>query len=199
ACALSAGLLALTLAACAPKVEVFSYQYDSKLDEVFIKKDVDFSVYEAVIVDQIEVWYPTEAEPSPENRARAEANLERARSLFREAINDALDDRYRVVESAGPGVLRLTAEFVDLRSVPAGGAVPAELERFEFRTEPGHVTMVARLLDARSGETLARAADLGKRASVGGDGKVDWDAVRYDFDYWAEVFAEWMDRVHPEI
>lgn len=190
--------LALAAAGCGPRVQVYSYQYGTQLDEVFIKKEVDFSTYDAVMVDKINVWYPTEAEPTGENRVKAEANLTRARALFRDAIRNALGDRYRVVQQPGPGVLRLTAEFVDLRSVPDGGAVPDELARFEFRTQPGHVTMVARLRDSQSGEVLARAADLGKKASTGGDGTVDWDAVRYDFEYWAGTFAEWMARVHGD-
>ncbi len=58
--------------------------------------------------------------------------------------------------------------------------------------------MVAQLFDSRSGDRLARAADLGKQESIGGDGLVDWDAIAEDFDYWADVFSSWLDQVHRQ-
>ena len=92
-------------------------------------------------------------------------------------------------------VLRLHVEFVDLRAARQDADVPGDLSRYEFRTRPGHITMIGQLFDARSGEQLARAADLGKQQSVGGDGLVDWDAIASDFEYWANVFSAWMDRI----
>jgi hypothetical protein len=186
----------LLLAACSSTVNVYQYQYESRLDEVFVKKDVDFTRYRSVIVNDIDVWYPTQASPSPENKAKSDANLARARTLFRQTIRDALSDRYAVTDKAGKDVLRLTAEFVDLRSLPEGADIPSEMDRYEFETKPGHITMVAQLRDSKSDEILARVADLGKKQSAGGDGVVDWDAIVYDFDYWAGIFAEWMDQVH---
>jgi hypothetical protein len=188
----------LGLGACSSKVTVYQYQYESRLDEVFVKKDVDFTRYRAVIVEDVDVWYPKEASPTPQNQKKAEANLAKARHLFRETIRDALSEHYQVTDEAGKDVLRFIAEFVDLRSIPADGKLPAELDRYEFETKPGHITMVARLLDSKSGDVLARVADLGKKESAGGDGVVDWNAIGHDFEYWAGIFREWMDQVHGQ-
>ena len=190
--------LALILGGCTSKVNVYSYKYEARLDEVFVKQGVDFARYKAVIIDDVSVWYPTDRAPSPENLEKAQANLARAQDLFRETIRTALSEDYPVTDKAGKDVLRLQAEFVDLRALPPGSPIPKELERYEFRVQPGHITMTARLLDSRSGELLARGADLGKLESVGGDGVVDWGAITYDFEYWAGSFREWMDEVHGE-
>jgi len=177
---------------------VYQYRYESRLDEVFVKQGVDFTRYQSVIIDDVNVWYPADHAPSPENAAKAQANLERARRLFRQTISDALSEDYPVTDKPGKDVLRMNAEFIDLRALKPGAEIPREVARLEFETRPGHITMTARLMDSRSGEVLARVADLGKEESAGGDGVVDWDAITHDFDYWGSIFREWMDEVHGE-
>lgn len=179
-------------------VEVYKYQYDSTLDEVFVKQGVDFSRYTAVIVDQVSVWYPEEFAPSPENADMAQANLARAQDLFRQTIADTLSDRYTVTDTPGKNVLRLHVEFIDLRAVPERSSPPLELARLEFKTRPGHITMTGELFDSISGEQLARVADLGKQQSTGGNGVVDWDAIASDFEYWANIFSAWLDNIHVD-
>jgi len=176
--------------------EVFEYQKDSRLDHVFLKKGVDFSRYKSVMIDAISVWYPTKSKPSNENAPKAKANLAEAQELFRQMIADALADEYPVTEKPGKDVLRVHAEFVDLRSIAPGGIIPAEFSSKKFDVKAGHITLVAQLLDSRSGKVLARAADLGKYESSGGDGVVDWDAIKADFRYWAKTLRTWMDEVH---
>ena len=193
-------LFALTtsmfLTSCSSTVEVYQYQYDSTLDEVFVKQGVDFSEYNSVIVDQISVWYPDKYRPSPENLQQITENLDRAQYLFRETIIHALSDRFTVTDRAAKGVLRLHVEFVDLRAAQLDEDVPGDLARYQFETKAGHITMTGQIFDAESGELLARAADLGKQQSVGGDGRVDWKAIGSDFEYWANVFSSWLNSVH---
>jgi len=177
-------------------VEVYQYQYDSTLDEVFIKQDVDFTRYNSLMIDQVSVWYPDAYSPSPENAAKVQENLAKAQDLFRESISTAVSDRYSVTDTAGKNVLRLHVEFVDLRAAQAKSDVPGDLTRYDFKTQPGHITMIGQLFDSSSGEQLARAADLGKQQSIGGDGRVDWEAIASDFEYWANVFSAWLNRVH---
>jgi hypothetical protein len=191
-------LLCAALVSGCSTVEVFQYQNESRLDHVFIKQGVDFSRYTAVMIDDINVWYPDEFAPSPENADRIRENLALAQDLFRQTIADALDERYQVTDMPGRNVLRVAVEFVDLRAVKGGARVPSELARYEFNAQPGRITMVAQLFDSRSGERLARAADLGKQESIGGDGRVDWNAIAEDFNYWAEVFSAWLSQIHGQ-
>lgn len=194
------GLLLLILAtACARNINVYRYQYDSTLDEVYFKEGVDFSRYDAVMIDGISVWRPSAHVLSPEDAKIARANLARAQDLFLQTVRDAIADRYPVVNKPGKGVLRVQVEFIDLRALGPGEPLPADLNRLRFRTRPGHITMIARLLDSTSGEQLARAADLGKQESHGSYTLVDWEAIASDFDYWARIFRGWLDRMQGEV
>jgi hypothetical protein len=177
------------------RVEVYRYQYDSKLDDVFIRQDVDFSRYRSAIIDDVSVWYPDKFAPSPENAEKAKSNLAKAQVLFRESISNALSDRFTLTGKPGKDVLRLHVEFVDLRAARSESDIPEDLARHEFNTKPGHITMIGQLFDSRSGELLMRVADLGKQRSEGGNGVVDWDAIASDFEYWASVFSAWTDRI----
>jgi hypothetical protein len=191
-------LSTFALLSCSTTVEVYTYQYDSTLDEVFIKQGADFSKYNSVMIDQVSVWYPDAYAPSAENAKKVEANLAKAQELFQETMAQAFSDRYTVVDEPGENVLRLHVEFVDLRAAREDVDVPADLSRYEFKTKPGHITMIGQLFDSKSGEQLARASDLGQQQSAGGNGRVDWDAIASDFEFWANVFSSWLDRVHGE-
>ncbi len=188
-------VLLLGLVACTT-TNVYQYQYESRLDEVFVKSGVDFTQYKSVIIGAISVWYPTPADDAGVDMKRIRANIAKAEKLFHAIITDVLDDDYLVTTTPGKGVLKFQAEFIDMRTIAEGGQVPAEFSRYEFAVKPGHITMIVRLLDSASGEVLARAADLGKEQSAGGDGIVDWDAIASDFEYWAAIFREWLDEVH---
>lgn len=182
---------------CTQTVNVYQYQYDTTLDEVYFKKGVDFSRYKAIMVDGISVWRPKAHVLSKEEAAIARENLAQAQALFDETVKNAMSDRYPIVTKAGKDVLRIQVEFIDLRALAPGEPLPEDLNRLRFRTKPGHITMIARLLDARSGEQLARAADLGKRENFGSYTLVDWEAIASDFDYWALVFRAWLDKMQP--
>ena len=188
--------LVLIVSACASKVEVFDYQPEARVDEAFIRQGADFSGYDAILIDSISVWYPNEAAPSPENADRAAANLERAENLFKQVIQDAIQEGYRLADKPGKDVLRFHVEFLDLRSIPAGGFVPLDIQQKKFKKAPGHITLVAELQDSKSGEVLARVADMGEKESKGGDGVVDWDAIEADFRVWGQMLRTWMDEVH---
>ena len=188
-------LSAVFVLSCSHSVVVYRYQYDSTLDEVFIKQGVDFRRYKSIMIDDISVWRPTEHVLSAENAQLARANLAQAQELFHESIRKALADRYPVTDRKGKDVLRVQVEFIDLRALSPGDPLPRDLNRLQFRTKPGHITMIARLLDSRSGDQLARAADLGKQESTGNYSLVDWDAIASDFDYWTLVFRGWLDGI----
>jgi hypothetical protein len=190
-------LAALIVSACTT-VEVYQYQYDSTLDEVFVKQGVDFSRYDTVMIDKVSVWYPDKYAPPPERLEAINANLEKAQDLFRDSIINAISDSYAITDKPGRNVLRLHVEFVDLRAAEKDEDVPGDLARYQFNTKAGHITMIGQLFDAHSGEQLARAADLGKQQSIGGEGRVDWNAIASDFDYWADVFGAWLNRVHKQ-
>jgi len=184
----------LVLAAAGAAAE-FTRLADSSLDQAYVREGVDFSAYDALLLDAISVWYPEAAAPARENQPQAQANLARAQGLFREAIAAAVGDAYEIVEQAGPHVLRVHAEFVDLRALAPGEPVPEALRDYSFRVQAGHLTLVASLHDAASGRELARAADLSPRESHGDVLNVDWTRIERDLRRWAAIFADWLLEV----
>jgi hypothetical protein len=180
--------------ACTHQIQVYEYKSDFLLDHVFVKKGADFSRYQSIIFDEVSVWYPKDDRPSPEKIASVRANLAMTQEIFYSTLSSALADRYTIRTKPAKNTLRLEVQFIDLRALAPGSPVPADLARYVFRTQPGHITMVARLFDAKTGDLLARVADLGKRASAGGEAVVDWEAIASDIDYWARVFRAWLDQ-----
>jgi hypothetical protein len=173
----------------------FSKLDGTRLDHVYVRDGVDLTAYHALLLDAISVWYPTVSAPADTDSDVARVNLERAQELFRDAIVDAVGASFAIVERPGAGVLRVHAEFIDLRSIGPDEPLPADLARYSFRTKPGHVTMVGTLYDSLSGEELVRAADLSPRGSRGDTLDVDWARVDADLRVWAGIFADWLTAV----
>ncbi len=170
------------------RVEVFQDLRDARLERVYLKQDVDFSRYTAVLVDPVSVWYPPGRGPD----ATDLGTIER---LYRDAMTAALADRYPLVTSPARRALRLHVEFVDLSGLAPDEEVPPALRRYRFPTAAGHLTMVGELSDAATGEVLARAADTGiGQLWVGGSG-LDRESLAIDFRRWARIFRNWMDEV----
>ena len=158
-------LFAVSLVSCST-IEVYQYQYDSTLDEVFVRQGADFSRYTSVMIDPISVWYPDEHAPAPENAGKVADNLAKAQVLFRETIAKALSGRYTVTDNPGRDVLRVHVEFADLRAAQEGTAVPGGLDRYEFEVKPGHITMTGELFDSRTGDKLAQIGRASCRERV---------------------------------
>ena len=51
-------------------------------------------------------------------------------------------------------------QFIDFTDTPVSEEALAWARRFRFNVEPGRVTMVAELIDARTGNTVLRMADM---------------------------------------
>jgi len=185
-------MVLLFLSACA-SVDVYEYQNDSRADDVYIKQGVDFSRYNSVQIRAISVWYPNDAAHPDENVSGR--NIAKAQNLFKQVMIDELGDNYKVVDQPARDALWLHVEFIDLRSLNPGDPIPAEVRGKKFRTQAGHITLVAELRDSVSEEVLARAADLG-RQSQGGPGIVEWDKIEADFRKWAVMLRDWMDDIH---
>ena len=184
------------MSACATHTTViYDYQNDSRVDDAYIKRGVDFTKYKSIQIRTISVWYPNGVLHPDEDVSAA--NLIRAQDLFRQTMIDELGINYNVVDEPADNALWLHVEFVDLRSLQPDDPIPTEFQRMKFPTQAGHITLVAELRDSVSEEVLARLADLGSR-SKGGQGIVDWNAIESDFRYWAQLLREWMDEVHGQ-
>lgn len=149
-------------------------QPNTRLDAVFVRPDAEVRAYTSVMLDPIEVsfarnWEPNRGGRSGLNRLNAE-DLEAIRTdlaqLIREVIRAELErGGYKLVDTAGPDTLRVTAAIVDLY-VTAPDTMPAGRSR-TYTANSGRMTIVAELRDSMTGEILARAVDARSGRNTG--------------------------------
>ena len=159
---------------------------------VFVAAGADFSAYDAIVIDSVAVW---EADGS---KAISEEDGKLLTAQLYQALQDELSKDYRIVDRAGPGVLRLRAALSEAKAakvvrstvttiVPTarvlttvagvGGDVQALVGRARIEGE---------LTDSVTGRRLMAAVDArsGGKTLRGGFG--EWKDVRHSFDFWAE-------------
>ncbi len=186
-CAAVAVCAVLLVAGCT-RVEVYQEIGDARLQRVYLKENVDFSAYHAVLIDSISVWYPPGRGPD------AQA-LQTIDALFQQAMRKALRGVYPVVDTPARDALRVHVEFIDLSAVAPDQDIPPALQRYRFDAAPGRITLVGELKDSVTDEVLARAADSGiGELWVRGE-VLDRDSLEIDFRRWAIIFRDWMDEV----
>lgn len=164
---------------------------DSRLDEAFAAPGMDLSPYTKVMVVPGEISYHRE---SYQLTARQVARMSR---YFGEALIDELEDGgYSLVESAGPDVLLVKADIVDLMvnrpTEPSVGRTTI------FTATSGEMTLTGELRDSTSGELLARFSDRQRPRSywARSTSVSEWSEARRAFDFWAEILRERLDAFH---
>ena len=150
------------------------YKIDhSRVDEAFIKPDVDFGAYKGLWVKSLE--FADKLEPD-KNRSRSSFDRpgasweprEQDRELLRKAWADVTQtelgekSRYSIAEQKAPGVLLIQAKLVEVElTAPVDDAKSRNVSaRSAIYTETsGSMTMELSLYDAVSGEKLAYFRD----------------------------------------
>ena len=165
------------------------------LDAVFVEQSAALDGYHSVIIDPLSVWFGDSDASSDDPEG---GHLPEFRSAYAAAFTEQLASHgFELVDVAGPGVLRVHVEIVDLM---VNGYSTEQLEwaeRFSFPTAPEHLTLVAEFSDASSGNVLVRIADLGLPNEV----QDVWSTVRRSFDDWATTLADVIstDREVPAL
>lgn len=177
---------AVLLAACV-EVTTTSYvrQSNSIVEQAYVQPGADFSKYTKLMTDGLEIYYPQSDAKPPEEA------LERIRASFRKAFTDAIGDDYEFVDTAGPDVLRIKAQLIDMKVIGAGADYTAS-GRLQDLVARGELTFLMEMIDSESGSVLARAADRTTDISTAGDA-AQWDEVDRAAVYWAGLFRNWLD------
>ncbi len=171
-----------------------------RLDAVFMRPGVDFSVYSGVVLDDPELAFRT---PNRAERQFPLATEQRTQfhDLLSESFINALaeNDRPALVTEGGPGVLRLKVRVQDItatippRASGTGGRASIALEAV------GEATLVLELEDSETNELLARAWDT--RAAQGiamstSDGPVTrWEDVERLCERWANSVRRGLETL----
>ena len=112
-------------------------------------------------LEPVSVWYPTESATTPDRVATLRDWA--ARELGTAFIANGLE----IADSPGQNTMIVRIQFIDFTDTPVSAQALAWKRRFAFDVEPGHVTMVAELIDASTGDTVVRMADMQNEAASG--------------------------------
>lgn len=163
--------------------------------EVYWNPGVDFSTYNKLILEKIQVMCCSEhklREPSPEE-------LDRLSLEFRNAMKSRLGRYYQIVDEPGPGVMRLYPALTEAKKsvVPLdmittlypSARVLSEIKKVTTGTEAfvGSASVEIKLTDSTTDEVLFEEID--RRG--GGKSVEKWSTnslhdVELIFDYWAD-------------
>ena len=157
--------------------------------------------YVAMIVDPVEIYVVSDADPS----SIPEEGLSALRGYFQYAITSAVADAFPIVDEPSPLALRLRSALVGVDV--SEGAIEGELS--DETAEPlaqsiiiGDVTVEFELVDSVSGEVIAAAVDsatLGSGAQISAThfSRMErFEAAKSAFDEWAGRLRDFLDEVH---
>ena len=177
----------LSLSACTKTVVTGSFDRvpNTAVEYAYVNEAADFSQYTKLMNGGLEIYYP-EGEEAPDP-----ADIDRIRSYFRDAFAAAIGGDYEVVDTPGPGILRVSAQVIDMK-MTSGGATFDASGRLRDVVAHGELTFLMEMSDSVSGQVLARAGDKSTDISAGED-DATWDDVRRAAEYWAGLFRNWLD------
>lgn len=124
------------------------------LDMLFTSTTADVADYERVYLEPVSVWYPADGAAALD---RVDTLRDRAASELGSAFAAS---GLEVVDAPGCDTMIVRVQFIDFSDTPVSEEALAWKRRFRFDVEPGRVTMVAELVDARTGNTIMRMADM---------------------------------------
>jgi hypothetical protein len=177
-----------------------SRQFENTL--TYVKHDDTKNVmqYFAVIVDPVELYLATNADPSKiPDRGRTALT-----AYFQNAITRAISDAFPVVQEPGPLVLRLRTALigVDVGTAMQPANVSSGGEALAYAIDIGKVGVEMEMVDSVTGEQIAAAIDrqnLGSGAIVGAvafSRDEQFAAAKEAFDGWAVRLREFLDSAH---
>ena len=169
--------------ACAPSLaagEPWTELEHPSLDALFVNSLQPVPSYASATLGNVSVWFP-------EGDRGASTLAEELRALTRDRFEAAIEARgmapagNRSRPPAGDTVV-VRVQLIDLRALPGDGYVPQWAKAFRFRVAAGRVTLVAELIDEKTGRTVLRMADLQDTTFVDTPAAVDrmlqqWGAI----------------------
>lgn len=151
------------------------------LDALFRSNAPPVAPYTAATLDAVSVWFPDDS-------LSAAQRAEDLRQMTSDYFEAAMAARGMTVAGDGSRVndtVIVRVQLIDLRSMPGDGIVPAWASNFRFRVAAGRVTLVAELVDAATGQTVLRMADLQDSPAV--DTR---QAVDRMLRHWGDIVAQ---------
>jgi Protein of unknown function (DUF3313) len=169
-------------------------KYETAVSYVSEDAQKNIHKYVAIIVDPVQVYVATNADPKsiPENGRKA------LTEYFQTAVMNAVSDAYPVVQTPGPLVLRLRSALI---GVDVGGENAGD-KSFDHMVNIGKVGVEFELVDSETGAQIAAAVDrqnLGEGAVVGSANfsrEEKFRAATEAFDGWASRLRQFLNTAN---
>lgn len=138
---------------------------DSRLDAVYAVPDAEFSAFRDVFIEEPSIEFK-KTWLREQNRYRSRRiqprDVERIQSDLAELVRETFaaeltDAGYQLVNEAGPGVLVLRLDIVELDIVAPDTPDPGRV--FRYSESAGEMTLALELSDGATGEVLVQARD----------------------------------------
>ncbi len=174
-------------------------------DLVYVKEDVKISAFTKVMVDPVVFRFHEDAKPN----AAGSQELQRLRHAFHEAMADALEDAYPLVDESGPDVLRVRVAITEVvpsnpllntvSSISPVGLTVSTIKKGLTGSHAcvGQASMEVEILASETNERLAAAIDVkpGEKYKFI-QGLQKWGHAVDAFRFWALGLREWLDSAH---
>lgn len=166
--------------------ESFRPVQNPNVDIAYVGSNADFSRYRRLMVEDMGIFYPTQAAPS-------DADIQRVRLAFQSAFRSKIEG-YEIVSRPADDVMKVKASLVDLRNATVAD-LPDISRDVNQILEPGKLTFMIEMRDSVSGALLLRAADTEKspRIDLAEDGSANTDEVNAAAQHWAQLFRNFLD------
>lgn len=154
------------------------------LDALYASSRQPSAQYRAAKLDAVSVWFP-------DATADAARHAEELRQLTGDYFEAAIVDRGLALTGSGSdgsdgnGVVIVRVQLIDLRALAGDGNIPDWAANFRFRVAAGRVTLVAELVDAVTGKTVLRMADLQDIPTIDTPAAVDRMV-----QHWGDIVAQ---------
>ncbi len=190
-----------------PDAEVIAgnlHKVDHTRGAAYVNPEVDFSQYQQVMIDPLNLDNVEIKQPSSSLSSRGEFTLEpedkeRLSSAYREVFVRELeeDGGYEVVDQAGPNVLRVVASVEGLAPAAAKDDFKSRsIGRSRVYSEgSGSVSMQFVFVDAESEQIVAILQDTRSGSSMWGVNNAvsNYGDVRFMFGQWARQLRDRLD------
>ena len=168
-------------------VEPFYRPEGAVVEQAYVSPTADFGIYTKLMVRPLEIYYPNNA-PEP-----SQADLDRMRSIFRDAFLDDIASAYQVVTESGPDVMLVLAQIVDLKILGPQGTFQTG-GRLREVVSQGQLTLLMEFRDSVSGRVLARAGEADQGTATGGsDDEAGWLQVEIAAGRWVGMLRRFLD------
>lgn len=168
----------------------------------YLKPGVDFKKYDKIMLDNVQFFFAGDED----YKGIDPVELKELADAFHEEVIKAIGEAYPMVDSQGPGVLRIRTAITNLETsrqamsavstvIPIGLGVSFVKKAITGEhTGVGRAGMEVEFLDSVTNERIGAAVD--ERAGGKLSGWTKWGGAKEAFEFWAKRLKTWLDEVH---